>query len=144
MKNNVIIPESYQIPIQSEGTLSIIGKTWGKVVFMAVGVLLPNNADLDGFADNLIIFNNINAKCEETETSVVFEYTIDGPGIRNPRKLLKSMRRKLMKAIINAAEAAAPDWWPEDANDRSGDALASLNAEWYEKYIAPYAGRRPQ
>lgn len=143
MKNNVIIPQSHQVEIQSEGTLSLVGKADGKAIFMATGIMWHGDEKLEGFVKNSITFNNLDAEGLAIGDAVIFEYPIEGE-IRNPRKLLKSVRNRLMKAILDAAEKAAPDWWPEGSSDYSGDELCKLESKWYEEYIAPYAGRQPQ
>ncbi|MSR71405.1 MAG: hypothetical protein EXS50_01890 [Candidatus Taylorbacteria bacterium] len=137
MKNYVIIPQPLQIEIQSQGTLSIVGKTHDRVIFMAVGLKFRSNEKWMEFANSPIIFKNLDTRGLIDGDAIIFEYSIEG-NIRNTQKLLKSVRNKIMKAIIESAINSAPDWYQPDC---SGDELCRLEDKWYEEYIAPYAGK---
>lgn len=102
MKNNVINP-SYQIEMQAGGILAIIGKTNHRVVFLASGLFLYGGENLEGFAKNPIFTRLLS----DTGSAIIFEYNLQGE-LRNPRKLLKSVRNKLMRTI-NAAHSAFED-----------------------------------
>ena len=92
MENNAI-GKSYQIKIQSRGTLSVIGKTRYRIVLMASGLNLFGGENIEKFAKNPI-FHHVAG----FGTIIIFEYNLDGE-LRNPQKLLKSVRNKLMRAI---------------------------------------------
>jgi len=100
MKNNVIT-HSRMVQFGSNGSLEIIGKTKefhdsGSVVFMAKGDMAQN------------MFYSPPDFCKKCITAwmpdgsgiaiLIFEYSLRGE-LRNPQKLLKSVRNKLMQAI---------------------------------------------
>ena len=99
MKNNVIT-HSRMVQFGSNGTLEIIGKTKefhnsGSVVFMAKGDMAQN------------MFYSPPDFCKKCITSwmpdgsgiaiLIFEYSLRSE-LRNPQKLLKSVRNKLINA----------------------------------------------
>ena len=102
MKNNVIAP-SHQVPIQNTGTLAIIGMRGSRVVFMASGINTYGAEDLDNFAENSICTGDIEGRGD----ILIFEHRLRSK-LRNPQKLLKSVRNKLVRAI-NAACSAFED-----------------------------------
>jgi hypothetical protein len=115
MKNNVIIPELHQIEIESEGILSILGTAHGKVIFMATGIMWRGEEKLERISKKRIIFNNLDAEGLAIGDAIIFEYPIEGR-IRNPRKLLKSVRNRLMKVILDAAQE---EWFLHPGNHPS-------------------------
>ncbi len=99
MKNDVINPQ-HQIQIQGSGTLAIIGRRSNCVVFMASGIDTFGTEDLDNFAENCIRTGDI----EGHGDILIFEYRLRSE-LRNPQKLLKSVRNKLVRAINTAHSA---------------------------------------
>ncbi len=102
MNTNVIVPASVSIPCGKNGSLSIIGEIrCDTVVVMARAeelYFLPMRPHMITFADK-VVSTWING--DSDQGLVIFEYSI-GQEIRNPRKLLKSIRNKLMGAAQNA------------------------------------------
>ncbi len=100
MKSNVIVSASRQVQIQSEGTLAIIGQSCSRVVFMVYGITTIGLTveDLECFASNCVIVQHRLGGMGEI---ILFEYSLRGE-LRNPQKLLKSVRNKLMRVIRDA------------------------------------------
>jgi len=99
MKNNVI---NSQFVIECfEGSLEIIGESCHNVVF-----ILRGSAACDlirsapSFCKNQISSNEAGGdKLLPIRKIFIFEYSLKG-GLRNPRKLLKSVRNKLVQACF--------------------------------------------
>ncbi|MEK7586419.1 MAG: hypothetical protein AAB453_00945 [Patescibacteria group bacterium] len=111
MENNAI-GKSYRIEIQDRGTLAIIGNSYygRQVVFMASGLSLYGSrlslASNDGFgkfAKNPIFTHSVDG----SDDIIIFEHNLGGE-LRNPQKLLRSVRNKLIRAI-NVARSAFED-----------------------------------
>ncbi len=99
MKSNVINPSHpHQIPIEGSGTLAIIGENNQRVVIMASGLSLWGGEGIKEFAKNSIFTYSVDGS-----GVIIFEYNLRGR-LRNPQRLLKSLRNKLMGAI-NAQES---------------------------------------
>ena len=103
MKTNVI---NSQFTIECfEGNLEIIGKNNHNVVFIlrgtAAGDLIRSCPD---FCKNPISSHEIGEGNGYQRNILIFEYRLQGE-LRNPRKLLKSVRNKLVQAgFRNSAE----------------------------------------
>lgn len=96
MKLNFIKSE-LTVPLMEDGTLEIVGKTQHQVLFRATGTMFLYDADLSRLTKE-----SIQSDCVETgKTVVYFQYNLQGE-LRNPRKLLKSVRSRLMHAINDA------------------------------------------
>lgn len=104
MNTNVIVPQSATIPFgfRKNGSLSIIGKSrLDTVVVMAQAeelYFLVTRPYLITFADQVLstfVYGG------HDQGLIIFKYSI-GQEIRNPRKLLKSIRNKLVGAARNA------------------------------------------
>ncbi len=96
MKTNVI---NSQFAIECfEGSLEIFGKNNHNVVFILRGT---SAGDLirscPNFCKNLITTNEIGDGIGHQRNVLIFEYRLQGE-LRNPRKLLKSVRNKLVQA----------------------------------------------
>ena len=95
MKNNVII-SAHQIEFGNVGILAIMGTFPGRVLFM---VRDGRSSHLDKIETQKYMLNPIFAYTVDTnEPMYFFEYKLNGE-LRNPQKLLKSVRNKLMGAI---------------------------------------------
>ncbi len=100
MKTNVIIPQSHQISIQSKGTLAIIGKSPYALTLMATNLMLVGFPNLSKFAKNVI-----ETHLDGLGDCLIFEYNLRGE-LRNPQKLMRSVRNKLMREINRAHSEA--------------------------------------
>jgi len=103
MKTNVI--DSRLVIECFEGNLEIIGKNNHNVVFIlrgtAAGDLLRSRPD---FCKNPISCHEIDKGNSYGRNILIFEYRLQRE-LRNPRKLLKSIRNKLVQAgFRNSAE----------------------------------------
>ena len=95
MKNNVII-SAHQIEFGNIGILAIVGTFPGRVLFM---VRDGRSSYLDKIEPQKYMQNPVFAYTVDTnEPMYFFEYKLNG-GLRNPQKLLKSVRNKIMGAI---------------------------------------------
>lgn len=103
MKNNVIANQ-FAISCLSDGCLEIIGNSRDGVVFCLSGnVVWDLRRDLPEFCENAIFTNDIHSK----ESILIFKKSL-GEELRNPRKLLKSIRNKLVQTSFrNSADGLA-------------------------------------
>jgi hypothetical protein len=92
MKTNVI---NSQFAIDyHDGIFEIIGKSQGAVVFRLCGNSVSDlKRDQPPFCKNVIFTNDVDSR----KGVLIFEYSLKGE-LRNPRKLLKSVRNKLVQA----------------------------------------------
>ncbi len=100
MKNNVIT-HALMLPLGTDGSLEIIGTKEGRfnessAVFLAKGDMARwlCHSQPDLFKKVIMTW----APDHSATAMLIFEYTIGSP-LRNPRKLLKSVRNKLMQAV---------------------------------------------
>ena len=92
MKTNVI--NSQFVIACFNGSLEIIGTSRGAVVFYLCGQAVSNlMRDQPSFCKNAIFTRDATSR----EDVLIFEYNFWGE-LRNPRKLLKSLRNKLVQA----------------------------------------------
>jgi hypothetical protein len=97
MKNNVINSQ-FAIEVMSTDSLEIIGKSRSAVVFKLTGTtageLLRSHP---AFCKNTIFTHEIGDGVGYQRNVLIFEYNLREE-LRNPRKLLKSVRNKLVQA----------------------------------------------
>ena len=97
MKTNVINSQ-YAIEVFNTDSLEIIGKSKSSVVFRLTGTtageLLRQHPP---FCKNAIFTNEIGDWTGYRRNILIFEYRLNGE-LRNPLKLLKSVRNKLVQA----------------------------------------------
>lgn len=92
MKNNVIASQ-FAIDYHND-VLEIIGTSQGAVVFRLCGHSVSELIrDYPSFCKNAIFTNDV----ESRKSVLIFEYSLREE-LRNPRKLLKSVRNKLIQA----------------------------------------------
>jgi hypothetical protein len=95
MKTNVIT-NALTVQLDTDGSLEIIGVFPGKVVLKAqADCLRAVPLSRIKFAKNMIVANSPTV---EDRPVLIFEYSLWSE-LRNPRKLLKSVRNKLMGAV---------------------------------------------
>jgi len=103
MNTNVINPS---VEIYG-GKLSIIGQNQFTVVIMATGLRMVGDVRLDKLAETWIKTRLLG---DQSDT-VIFEYNLRSE-LRNPHKLLKSIRSKLMH-LMNVAHSEFDQEWSD-------------------------------
>ncbi len=95
MKNNVINSQ-YSIPFGQNGEITVLGKFPGHVLIMVKddpSSRLGNLPRQDFMRNQAFAYS-----MDKGEPTFVFEYKLESE-LRNPRKLLRSVRNKIMGAI---------------------------------------------
>lgn len=120
MKTNVI-SNSFTVPFDTNGSLEIIGKKGGlgsgKVVFLVKGQKVHwFHHELPDFCKNAITTWSPD---DSGTPTLIFEYMLR-EGLKNPQKLLKSIRNKLMRSAYTIQTR-------QESSER----------EYYENYVQP-------
>jgi hypothetical protein len=105
MKTNNVINSQFAIDYH-DGILEIIGKSQGAVVFRLCGHSVSDlMRDQPPFCKNAIFTNDVDSR----KNVLIFEYSLREE-LRNPRKLLKSVRNKLVQAGFRNQHEADKDY----------------------------------